>query len=84
MQHRSRPHRKRYKRPKYPSGKMPYVAQDDERFNGKNLKLRYINDCTLNKCIKRAERWWKHRSNPQVHRAPRHIREKLAIVEASR
>ncbi len=80
MQHKSRPHVKRLKRPKYPSGTLPYICEDDDRFNEKKIFDMYESEFHVTRMVRRAVRWFNsHRTIP-VHKAPRHIREKLSYV----
>ena len=81
MQHKSRPHVTRYKRPKYPSGKLPYVSEDDDRFDAKRIFDKYESELMVSTAIRRATRWFKSHKNIPIHRAPRHMKEKLSLLQ---
>jgi len=81
MEHRSRPHKFRLKWPKHSSGELPYICEDDDRFNAKRIFDKYESDLIASTAIRRAIRWLKSHRNIPIHKAPRHIREKLSLLK---
>ncbi len=83
MQHKSRPHKFRLKRPKYPSGRLPYICEDDDRFNGKKVFDMYESDFYGDAATRRAIRWIISHKTIPIHKAPRHMKEKLSILKGN-
>lgn len=82
MQHKSRPHVRRLKRPKIPSNELPYICEDDDKFDKRKIFDMYESEFHVSRMVRRAIRWFKSHRTVLIHKAPRHIREKLSHLES--
>ncbi len=81
MQHKSRPHVRRLKQPKIPSNEIPYICEDDDKFDKRKIFDMYESEFHVSRMVRRAVRWFKSHKTVSIHNAPRHIREKLSQLE---
>ena len=81
MQHKSRPHIRRLKLSKIPSDRVPYISEDNDRFNPKKIFDMFESEFHASRAIKRAIRWFKSHKSIPIYNAPMHIKEKLSLLE---
>jgi len=82
MQHKSRPHVRRLKQPKIPSNEIPYICEDDDKFDEKKIFDMYESEFHVLRMVRRAVRWFKYHKTIPIHKAPRHIKEKLSYLQS--